>query len=467
MNINPHIFRAYDIRGIAHEDLTEEVMYQIGLGSGTYLQRISGKKVVVGRDNRTHGEKLQKAFIQGLLDTGCDVTNIGISTSPLVYFSVCHYGFDGGVNITASHNPKEYNGVKIVSKGAEAICDKELLDIYELIKKQDFIKGKGQLTEKDIFPEYIDEIKKLVTIDRKLKVVVDAGNGTTGKFAPELLTALGVEVVPLYCELDGTFPNHEANPEDYENVKDLIEEVKKQDADLGIAFDGDGDRVGVVDKYGTHYSADYLLILLARDLLTRHPGAKIVFDVKCSKILDSCIENAGGVPLMTKTGHSFIERRMKQEGALIAGEVSGHMFFAENYYGFDDAFLAAVKVLSVFAKSGVEDFKDLFKDIPELYTTPEIKLHCPDDIKFKLLEDIKNYYCQKYDCITIDGVRINFDEDSWGLIRCSNTSPNISLRFESKDQSNLRDILQIVYSKLKEYPEVDLKYFDRYLLNGS
>lgn len=460
--INPLIFRAYDIRGIAHlpksegkPDLTPETMEQIGLGFGTYIQKISGLKVVVGCDNRLSSPSLKKAFIEGLLQTGCAVTDIGMSPSPFVYFATCKYHFDGGANITASHNPKQYNGVKLVGKDAHSICGDELQEVLKIIEKGKFKKGKGRLKKGQIFPSYLAHLKSLVRVLRPLKVVVDAGNGVTGKFAPRLFKAFGCKVTELYCQPDGNFPNHEPNPEYPENVQDLIKKIKSNPADLGIAFDGDGDRLGIIDEKGTLYSADYLLLLLAEDLLSRHPGAKIIFDVKASQILPAFIRKHGGIPIMSKTGHTFIETKIKKEKALLGGEVSGHMFFAENYFGFDDAFLAALKLLSILSQSK-KPLSAHFQKFPQFYTTPEAKVPCADNVKFQVLGKIKDYFTNHYPCITIDGVRVDFGDSAWGLIRCSNTTPYLTLRFEALSPKKLKEIQKIIFSELKKYPEIEL-----------
>jgi phosphomannomutase/phosphoglucomutase len=468
MKVNSHIFRAYDIRGIAQAteqfpniDLTPETCKLIGKGAGTYLQKITkpNANLVVGRDNRLHSPDLQKAFIDGLLETGCNVTDIGISPSPMLYYAVCKYEFDGGANITASHNPKEYNGIKIVSKNAHSVCGDDLQKVLAIIESGDFTEGQGTLTQKDIFEDYKTDIASKVQIQKPLKVVVDAGNGTAGAFAPDLLRALGCEVTELYCELDGNFPNHEANPEEYENMIDLIAKVKEINADIGLGFDGDGDRVGVVDETGHHYSADFLLMLLARDLLTRQPGAKIVFDVKVSLALIDDIKKHGGEPVMCKTGHSFIESKMKEIGAPLAGEVSGHLFFAENYYGFDDAFLGAAKLLEILSKADTT-FSHLFDDVPHTFMTPEFKAHTPDDRKFGIVRELTDYFTENYDCSTLDGVRVNFSDRSWGAVRCSNTSPNLTLRFEADSEEELAKIQEIMVEQLKKHPEVNLDWYN-------
>jgi len=468
--LNSHIFRAYDIRGIASPnhpgektDLTTETVRFIGQGTGTYLKRTyQVKNMMVGRDNRLHSPALQKAFIEGVISTGIDVIDIGLSTSPLLYYAVCRYNIDSGVNITASHNPKEYNGIKIVRQNAHSVCGNELQEIFKLIEKNDFEKGTGKLTTKNNnFADYLKDIKSRIALSRPLKVVVDAGNGTAGKFAPVLLRTIGCEVIELYCDLDGNFPNHEANPEEEKNMLDLAKTVRINSADLGIGFDGDGDRVGIVDENGKHYSADYFLLLLARELLAQKPGSKIVFDVKVSKIVIDEITRLGGIPVMNKVGHSFIEAKMHELNAPLAGEISGHMFFGKdfyNYYGFDDAFLAACKILEVLSRSE-KSFSQQFDGLPTMHTTPEYKAHCPDDKKFWIVKELTDHFTRTHKCITIDGVRVNFGDAAWGAIRCSNTSPNLTLRFEAETKEKLREIQAIMVQELKKYPEIDLSWY--------
>lgn len=460
--INPFIFRAYDLRGIAEAsekhpvvDLTEDAMHLLGLGIGTYLQKHYGVHIAVGGDNRLTTETLKKAFIQGLMDSGCHAEDIGLSTSPLLYYAVCRFGYDGGVNITASHNPREYNGLKIVGRGGHSICGEEIQEIRRIIEKRAFVKGTGTFSTKEIFSDYLAEMQKKINIVRPLKLVVDAGNGTTGMFAPKLFRIFGIEVSKLYCDLDGRFPNHPANPEEYDNMKELISKVREEKADLGFGFDGDGDRIGMVDEKGNFYAADYMLLLLARDLLSRHSGAKIVYDLKSSLILEDDIRKRNGVPIMAKTGHSFIEQTMKREGALLAGEVSGHMFFAENYYGFDDALFAGLKILEILSKSG-KPLSEHFDGLPKTFITPEIKVPCPDRSKFAVVEEMTKHFRQHYPCITLDGIRIEFGDGAWGIVRSSNTSPYLTLRFEAKTKKKFDEIQKIVYEKLQEYPEVDM-----------
>lgn len=466
--LNQNIFRAYDIRGIAHNpnsspnpDLTPETVELIGKASGTYLKRHHGTRIAVAHDCRLSNPELSDAFIKGLREAGCDVTLIGMVPTPILYFAVCKFEFDGGACITASHNPKEYNGIKLVGKDAHSICGDELQEVYKLAQENDLETGSGSLEELDVFPAYTEHLTELLHLEKPLKVVIDSGNGAAGPYVKTFFSALGCEVTDLYSEPDGSFPNHPANPEELENMQDLITEVKAQNADLGIGFDGDGDRVGVVDEKGHHYNADLLLLLLARDLLTRLPESKIVFDVKVSQVLIDDIRNHGGEPVMQKTGHSFIESKMHEISAPLGGEISGHMFFAENYYGFDDAFLAAGKLLEILSKSQTP-FSELFADVPQTASTPEIKCACPDDKKFQIVKELTAHFTSKYDCITIDGVRINFDEKSWGAVRCSNTSPNLTIRFEAGNKERLHEIIDIMLTELKKYPEIDLKNFSKW-----
>lgn len=461
MNINPLIFRAYDIRGIADSqmgetaDLTPDTMFALGQGVGTYMQEHYGKRIICGKDNRLTSDALHEAFVSGMLKTGAHVMHAGHASSPMIYFATCIYDVDGGVNITASHNPKEYNGVKLVAKNAHSICGDEIQKILKIIQDESFKEGKGELVAKDIFPEYLADVKKRIVLPRKLKVVLDSGNGITGKFAPELFRELGCEVIEQHCELDGNFPNHEANPESEKNMEDVKSRVLAEKADLGIGFDGDGDRVGVVDEQGHFYHADYLLIPLARDLLGRHPGSSVIFDIKSSKVVEDDIRARGGKPIRYKTGHSFIETKMKETNALLGGETSGHIFFAENWYGFDDGMYAAARIAELLAKSNAP-FSALFKDIPHVLTTPELRFPCSDHAKFRVVEDVKQFFTKRYPCLTIDGVWVDFGKGAWGAVRASNTSPCLTLRFEAPDQKSLDLARKIIVDKLREYPEVDV-----------
>jgi phosphomannomutase/phosphoglucomutase len=466
--INPHIFRAYDIRGIADSegsdkpaDLTEESVYLIGKGTGTYLKaKYNTANMAVGRDNRLTGEKLQRAFTKGVSEAGIDVVDVGLAISPMIYWASCALDFDSATNITASHNPKEYNGIKTVTKNAHSICGDELQEIKKIIESEKLVTSEklGTISQQNIRPDYLEDLKSRFQISRKLKIVVDTGNGTAGIFAPEFLRSLGHEVVELYTELDGTFPNHEANPEELHNMQDLIKKVLEEHADFGIGFDGDGDRVGVVNEKGHMYSSDFMLLLLAKDLLTRVKNPKIVFDIKVSQAIINRMQELGAEPVMSKTGHSFIEAKMKELKAPLAGEVSGHLFFGENYYGFDDALLAAGKIAQIISNSETP-LSEMFNDLPKVFTTPEFKAHCPDDKKFEIIKNLQDHFTKLYPCITIDGVRINFDENSWGAIRASNTSPNLTLRFEADTNNRLNEIQAIMVSELNKYPDVSLDWY--------
>lgn len=465
MPINPNIFRAYDIRGIAAPkdsspaDLTEESVYLIGKATATYLRKkYQTKSMAVGMDNRLTGPSLKAAFIRGITECGINAIDVGLAISPMIYWAACtdKFHFDSATNITASHNPKEYNGIKTVSKGAHSICGEELQEILRIIQTENFTPGNepGTITNQDLWPQYKADLISKVKPQKALKVVIDAGNATAGKFAPEFLRALGCEVIELYCELDGNFPNHEANPEELHNMKDLIAKVLESGADLGIGFDGDGDRVGIVNELGHMYSSDYMLLLLAKDLLSRQKGAKIVFDVKCSQVIINDLQKHGAQTVMCKTGHSFIENKMKEIGAPLAGEVSGHLFFGENYYGFDDALLAAAKICEIVSALPLPLSK-AFDDLPKTYTTEEYKIPTPDDKKFQIVESLVKHFTSKYDCSTIDGVRVKFDATTWAAVRASNTSPNLTLRFEADTPEKLSDIKEIMLTELLKHPDVD------------
>lgn len=449
-----HIFRAYDIRGIADQDFDEAGAEAIGKAYASYLIRKIEKKnprFVIGRDGRLSGEKMQQAFLRGVLSTGADAVDIGLSTSPLLFFSICTGGFDGGVNITASHNPRDYNGFKLQEKEAHAVCGDEIQEILKIAKAEYFEVGSGNLSEGNFVKEYFAKLKSLVKISGNPRIVIDCGNGIAGKFAEDLFSEMGCEIIPLYCEVDGNFPNHDADPEVEANLADLKIAVKKTGAHLGIAFDGDGDRVGVVDQNGTHFSADLLLVVLARDLLSRHPGAKIVVDLKATQNLFDEITKCGGEGIMVKTGHSFVEEKMRDTGALLGGEVSGHLFFGENYFGFDDAFLAAGKIIEIVEKSG-KDLAEHFSDLPKIFTTPEIKIECPEEKKFQIVQELVDFFVEKYGdrALTIDGVRVDFGDGAWGIVRASNTSPKLTLRFEARDETKLAEIRGEMEGKVLE-----------------
>lgn len=444
--MNPNIFREYDIRGLVDEDLTEASARLIGLGYGTYLQQQGGKTAVVGHDVRLSSPALSRALIEGIAATGCDVLDAGEVPTPVLYFSIVHYEKDGGVMVTGSHNPVEYNGFKL-SVGAASMYGPEITMLGEIIREQNFRSGRGGVRKFNPLRDYADYIAGKIELGRKLKVVVDSGNGTAGETAPGIFRRLGCEVVELYCDPDGNFPNHIPDPTIPEAMADLISRVKEEKADLGIGFDGDADRIGAVDEKGNIVWGDRLLALYAGEVLKKG-SRKIIFDVKCSRALAEHIEAAGGTPVMWKTGHSLIKKKMKEEKAPLAGEMSGHMFFADDYYGYDDAIYAAGRLLELLSKTG-STLSALDGEIPRYVSTPEIRVDVEDEKKFKIVEEAGRYFRKRHKTIDVDGVRVIFPE-GWGLIRASNTQPVIVLRFEAETEKALEEIRSTVLDKLKE-----------------
>jgi len=449
--INPNIFREYDIRGIAEKDLTNETIELIGKAFGTFLGRKGLKKFTVGRDVRLSSERIKNALIKGINATGCDVIDIGEVPTPVLYFSIVHLNAGGGVMVTGSHNPIEFNGLKM-SEGIASIYGKDIQKLREIIKQNEFITGQGKVERINLVPVYIDTIKSKIKLDRKLKIVVDAGNGTAGAIAPQLWEDLGCEVIRLYCEPDGRFPNHLPDPTVPKYVKDLQQKVIETSADVGIGYDGDSDRIGTIDEKGRMIFADRLIALFSQDVLKKNPGAKIVFDVKCSQALPEYIEKYGGKALMWKTGHSLLKAKMKEEHSPFAGEMSGHIFFADDYFGFDDAIYASGRLLEIVSKSG-KKLSELIDEIPYFISTPEIRVDCSDDTKFDVVADIAKSFKKQYETIDIDGARVLFG-DGWGLVRASNTQPVLVLRFEAKTEQRLTEIKNIFKKKLREYPVV-------------
>lgn len=452
-----HIFRQYDIRGIWGEDLTENVANLVGKAYGTFVRRNGGKRVVVGHDNRASSPPLRAALVDGLLSTGCDVIDIGETLTPILYFARHNYGAEGGVMITGSHNPPQYNGFKLCW-GVGTLFGEQIQHIREMIEACDFETGSGTLTLRDAKSDYYNWIAEHIKLgERKLRVVVDAGNGTAGPIVPPLLRRLGCDVIELYCESDNTFPNHHPDPVKEENIRDLIAKVIESNADVGLGFDGDGDRLGVVDDKGNIIWGDYLLILFAREILRTHPGAKIIIEVKCSQAAIEEVKRLGGVPILSRTGHSFIKDALHKEGALLAGEMSGHMFFADEYFGFDDAVYAACRLLRILSNAK-EPLSQLLSDVPRYYYTPEVRVPCPDDVKFNVVAQVVNDFKRQYEVIDIDGARVLF-EDGWGLVRASNTEPKLILRAEGKTPEALERIKGIIaeeLSKLLQIPPSDL-----------
>lgn len=463
-HVPPEIFRKYDIRGTVtgpDAQLTPEVARLVGQAYGTYVQRELGlTQVFVGGDNRASTPPLMDAVIDGLLSTGLRVTDIGPVLTPTVYFASASHDTAGGIMITGSHLTTQYNGIKM-AYGRLALADEQIQDLLRLIQADDFLTGQGELShDYHMIHTHMAAIQSKVTMgDRKLRVVVDAGNGLSGMYVPPVMQACGVEVICLFCEPDGSFPNHLPNPENPELTKDLEAAVIDHKADLGIGFDGDADRCGIIDDRGRHVAADRLLALLARDLLTRMPGAKVVFDVKASQTLPEVIRASGGEPVMWKSGHSLMKAKMAEIGAPIGGEVSGHLFIGEDYYGFDDAPLVALKVLELLSKAD-QTVSAMLDDLPQLVATPEIIMRAPDDVKFRIIDAVRDRLQDRYEVVTVDGARAIF-ENGWGLVRASNTQPAITMRFEAHTRPQLVEYMKRFDALLDDYPQVDRSNLQR------
>ncbi len=438
MKLNPSIFRAYDVRGIADRDLTSDLAYALGRAYGSRIRRDGGVTICLGRDCRSHGNRLHTAFAGGVMATGIDVIDVGVVASPMLYFAVFHHDADGGVQITGSHNPADYNGFKMM-QGKGSLFGEAIQDLRCAIEDEDFATGEGQISHAPIFDAYVGYITENITLgSRRLKVVVDGGNGTGGPPALAILTALGVDVVPMFIEMDGTFPNHHPDPTVEANLAALKARVITEQADLGLAYDGDADRIGVVDERGEVIWGDRLLILLARDVLATNPGTPVVAEVKCSNTLFDAIETMGGVPIMSAVGHSIIKTRMKKEGALLAGEMSGHIFFAHRWFGFDDAVYASCRLLEILSRLE-ETLSETLSDVPKTCVTPEIRLDCPDELKFDLVAEAITFFSRQHRVVDIDGARVDFP-GGWGLIRASNTQPVVVLRAEAECPTTLQEI---------------------------
>ena len=447
-SINPQIFREYDIRGIVGKDLTPESVTSIGKAIGTYIRRGNGKNMVLGRDVRSSSVEFCNILSMALNSTGCNVIDIGMVPTPVLYFALHHFNADGGVMITGSHNPPEFNGFKI-SQGFHSLYGKKVQELKGLIEVNDFEVGTGTTQQQPVLAQYMEKICSILEIPRKIKVVVDGGNGCFGIVGPDLLKKLGQTPIELFSQPDGTFPNHHPDPTVSENLTDLIEKVRLENAELGIGFDGDADRIGVVDEKGNILWGDHVLTIFARDILSRNPGATIVGEVKCSQNLYKDIKKHGGVPVMAAAGHSLIKNKMRETGALLAGEMSGHICFADNYYGFDDAIFAACRVLQIVAQSNTK-VSEMLADLPETAYTPEIRIDCPDDQKFKIVRELTEIFREKYEVIDIDGVRINFD-NGWALIRASNTQPVIVLRLEAVTKERLKELVAVIKEQTDKY----------------
>jgi phosphomannomutase/phosphoglucomutase len=453
-----HIFRSYDIRGVVGKDLDVALAEKIGQAVGSEALDKGEQSLIVARDGRTHSQDLTNALIKGILRSGCNVINIGVVPTPLMYFATYHFtDVRSGVMVTASHNPAEYNGFKVVINN-NALADEAVTGLRNRILTQNIHQGIGEESFRDIIPHYIERIFSDVALAGDVSIVIDAGNAVTGIVAPQLFEELGCRVTPLYCELDGTFPNHDPDPTQENNLIALIEKVKEVNADIGVAFDGDGDRLVVVTPKGDIIWPDRLLMLFAKDILARHPGADVLFDVKCSRQLNQVISGYGGRPIMWKTGHSPMKAKMVETGALIGGEYSGHIFIKDRWYGFDDGIYAMARLLEIITLRD-QNIDDIFAAFPQLIITPEIKVAVPDNVKFDLIKKLTASGDFKNGNVTsIDGVRVDYSK-GWGLVRASNTSPALTLRFEAETQEALVSIQQIFKRELlKVDPGLALKF---------
>lgn len=446
--MKPHIFREYDIRGIVGRDLGEEDVHRLGLAGGTYYQSKGARRITLGRDCRLSSPQISGWLKRGLIEAGMNVVDLGMVPTPLLYFSVRQLNADGGIQITGSHNPPEFNGFKICL-GDLSVHGEEIQEIRRIVESGRFRSGDGRLEQAEVEGSYLRYVAaSILPGPVKRRVVVDGGNGTGGPLACRLYRELGMDVRPLFCEPDGAFPNHHPDPTIPENLESLIAEVKAFSADAGIAFDGDADRIGVVGPDGRILWGDQLMILFARDLLLRHPGCKIIGEVKCSQVLYDDIEARGGKAIMWKAGHSLIKSKMKEEGALLAGEMSGHMFFAERYLGYDDAIYAGARLLEILSRTDA-GLDDLLADVPRMANTPEIRMDCPDERKFDVVSRMVREFRKEYEVIDVDGARVLFD-GGWGLIRASNTQPVLVLRFEAADEGRMEEIREVFMDKLRD-----------------
>ncbi len=442
------VFREYDIRGLAGKEITGPDVSRLGRAFATHMANHGKKRVVVARDCRLTSEEYRDLLVGGMLESGLDVVDVGVCPTPLFYFAIRHLNRDGGIIVTASHNTREYNGFKICN-GFDTISGDEIQEIRRLMESGKSVSGKGVFALYDIITPYTEFVTGNISPARNLRVGVDAGNATGGPIALPILEKLGCKVFPIYCDMDGTFPNHEPDPTVMENLSDLRDLVIREGLDLGIAYDGDCDRLGVIDHRGEVVYGDKLMIIFAREILSRRPESVFISEVKCSKTLYDDIERRGGKPIMWKTGHSLIKARMKEVNAALAGEMSGHIFFKDRYFGFDDGIYASCRLLEILASTG-KTIPELLDGIPKTYTTPEIRVDCPDEIKFEVVERAKREFeVNNLKIIDVDGARIVF-EDGWGLLRASNTQPVLVLRYEAETAERLEEIRELIESTLEK-----------------
>jgi phosphomannomutase/phosphoglucomutase len=443
MQVPAHVFREYDIRGIAERELSSDLATAIGRGFGRALTESAGRplRIAVGRDCRMSSPRLFEALTSGLLDVGVNVVDVGVGPTPMLYFAVHHLGTDGGVMITGSHNPSDENGFKMM-KGKASFYADDIRSLRDRVAADPpAALARGAMESTDVSDAYVARMCKDIDLSGSgLSVVVDGGNGSAGPLGVAAIRRAGVEPEALYCDMDGSFPNHHPDPTVVDNLSALIARVKASGASVGLAWDGDGDRLGAIDSTGEVVWGDKLMVLFGRDLLAKHPGAAILGEVKCSQTLYDDIAKHGGRPILWKTGHSNIKTKMKEEGALLAGEMSGHLFFADRYLGYDDGIYAALRLLEILARSK-KTMGELLSDLPRTFVTPELRVSCPDAIKFEVVARVLAHYRKRHEVIDVDGARILFGDGAWGLVRASNTGPILVLRFEAKTEAK-RDELR-------------------------
>ncbi|MGB5809417.1 MAG: phosphomannomutase/phosphoglucomutase [Polyangiales bacterium] len=452
--MNPHVFRQYDIRGHAERDFNNDFVRNLGLSLGTFFHARGRREIAVARDCRLSSPRIYEALSQGLTETGMRLTNVGVGPTPLLYFAVHHLGLDGGIQITGSHNPPDENGFKMMV-GNGSLYGRDIEELQGIMERGAFRRDpRGGITDVDLSTDYVAAIASRIDLQRTdIRFALDAGNGAGGPLAIQTMTALGLDPIPMLCDMDGTFPVHHADPTEPETLEMLRDRVLSEKLDIGFAFDGDADRLGVIDARGDIVWGDRLMILLSRDLLESHPGSTIIGEVKCSQTMYDDIEAHGGRGILWKTGHSLIKTKMKEEGALLAGEMSGHIFFADRYYGFDDATYAALRILEILSRSD-KPLHEMLSDVPETYVTPEIRVPCDDARKFRVVENVVAHYRPTHELVDIDGARIQFD-GGWGLVRASNTQPVLVLRFESESATRLQEIRDELESVVSRVSDLD------------
>ena len=449
--MNEFIFRKYDIRGIVETDFTDDVVINLGKAFGTFVKRTGGNSVAVSGDVRETTPHLKQKFAEGLVSTGINVKDMGIIPTPTNYYSMYHLDIDGAVQITGSHNPPEFNGFKM-SLSQKAFYGDQIQDLKHLIQEQDFEIGDGKIEDTPILQDYLEMLKSKIKLDRKLKIVMDCGNAAGCLGGPQIYKDLGIELTELYCDVDPTFPNHHPDPTEDENLEDIIKVIKEGDYDFGVAFDGDADRVILIDEKGGIIRADNMMCLFLPEII-KSPGEEVVFDVKCSQALEEMINKYGGTATVWKTGHSLIKEKMRQNNVKFAGEMSGHIFFADDYFGFDDAIYVGLRAAQTLSRSN-KKLSELTAEIPKYFSTPEMRMEANnDEEKFFIAEKAIEYFSEYYDCNTVDGVRIKFN-DGWGLVRSSNTQPVIVCRFEASSPERRDEIKNIVLTKLSEFGEL-------------